>query len=123
MKTIVLLTTIILFQGNLLFAIGSKVNFNNSLAPVAPKEAIFEDSDNFETLMISGNMLRILAPSTPREATFEDQADAEKKIPDPSSLTPLTPKEADFNDVEASDSTTLMLPPSTPKEADFEEII
>jgi len=120
MKAIVTITALILFEVNFLFAVSYEGNFNDFLAPVSLKEATFEDSDGFETLLMSEYLLRILAPSTPREATFEDIETSGIVFPDPLSLAPVTPKEADFSDPEFLDAVPPALPPSPPREADFE---
>jgi len=98
MKTIIALSTIILFNVTLLLASGVKTGPVSSLNPVTPKEVTFEDADGLETLMMSESMLRLLAPTTPKEATFEDPDTLNTLIPDPSVLAPSTPKEADFSE-------------------------
>ncbi len=122
MKTIVTITGLILFEVSILFAESYEGNLNNFVAPVTPKEATFDDSDGFETLLMSEHLIRILAPSTPKEATFEDIETIGIVFPDPLSLAPVTPKEADFSDPEIPGAVASALPPSPPREADFELI-
>jgi hypothetical protein len=123
MKTIQILTAIILFNISLASAGGPKIMFKNPLAPDTPKEATFTESDGLETLLMTENMHRALAPATPAEATFEDQYIPEIASPDPSGLAPKTPREADFMDSEITLDNVIVLKPSTPLAADFEEFI
>lgn len=67
--------------------------------------------------------LSTLAPVTPKEAAFDDVVP--EKAPSMVSLAPVTPKEASFNDDDSSSeiSTELLreVAPVTPKEADFND--
>ena len=86
---------------------------------------LFADNDktrstvNNETLSIN---ISTLAPVTPAEATFEDATETTAFSFDLSVLTPVTPKEADFSDVIPESSMTMTnLAPVTPSEADFSD--
>ena len=67
--------------------------------------------------------LSTLAPVTPKEATFDDLLP--EKVPSMVSLAPIMPKEATFNDNDsASDISSELLKkmtPVTPSEADFND--
>jgi len=78
----------------------------NSLAPILPVEATFEDA-------VVMNDLAYLASNTPTEAQFEDLSD---ELVSALNLAPLTPVEVDFED--AVDFSSLA--PAVPAEADFE---
>jgi hypothetical protein len=64
-----------------------------SLAPIAPKEATFDDDCSLD---ISTELLREVAPVTPAEADFNDASlDADKDI---NAVKFTAPLEADFSD-------------------------
>jgi hypothetical protein len=110
MKTTIHILTVIFLMNFTLLSAGNpniilvKVNVktdnidvrNAELAPVTPKEALFNDA---EPRPLS-EIVR-LAPITPREATFEDfQADG-IQFSNPlilQKIAPVTPKEAEFED-------------------------
>jgi hypothetical protein len=86
------------------------------IAPVSPVEATFEDAGEINEIAFDFSSL---VPVTPLEAGFNDV------VPDVNSdlkvLAPVTPSEADFNDsTEGPESTLSYLAPVTPAEADFE---
>jgi len=81
------------------------------LAPLAPKEADFND-----LVPETANAGVCLAPSTPREATFDDEYVSDSLL---NAIAPATPSEATFT----GDDDYINLAPVTPAEADFEEAI
>ena len=110
----------VLFAGNEethLIPNNEAVSFNlNTLAPITPVEATFEESTETNAFTFD---FSILAPATPEEADFSDVV-PEKNI-DLTILAPVTPSEADFTDNTEEPAVDLSaLAPVTPSEADFE---
>lgn len=69
----------------------------NRLAPITPKEATFEDSKvEFIFQPLNPLLLQKFAPVTPKEAEFEDSSLDKKTGPDP--LAPTSPLAASFED-------------------------
>ena len=93
------------------------VSFNiNTLAPVTPVEATFEEATETNTFTYG---FSALAPVTPVEADFSDVV-PEKNV-DLTILAPVTPSEADFTENTDEPAVDLSaLAPVTPAEADFE---
>jgi hypothetical protein len=94
---------------------------NTVLAPVVPKEALFNDVEPKPLSEINR-----LAPITPKEATFDDiKSESSIQAINPvllQKIIPVTPKEAEFEDA-ANEKTTGIDPlaPSSPVAAAFED--
>ncbi len=89
------------------------------LNPATPPEATFDD---FGISNLSDPDILTLTPVIPLIADFYDEAPAmEISL---TSLAPVTPREADFEDITATNDTSSVsdLSPVTPAEATFEEI-
>jgi hypothetical protein len=130
-KSIVYLSTVFFaVQGNFLIAAislpdvisagpGMKHTIFFNLAPVAPKEADFNEN----VPEITENNYDYLKPLTPKEATF-DETDNKGSTTSLDNLleilSPVTPKEADFNEIYELNFME-NLQPVTPREADFNE--
>ncbi len=124
------LTVLFAVQGNFLNAAISnpdiisagpeiKCTFFCNLAPTTPKEADFDEN----VLEIAKNDFDYLKPLTLKEATFDETDNNDMKTSWDNlleELSPVTPKEADFNEIY---ELNLMenLQPVTPREADFDE--
>jgi hypothetical protein len=124
--TTIIIAAVLSLQVSLLFAgnneTKSVVNNDivplniNTLAPVTPVEATFEEATCPGSVTFN---YTTLAPVTPEEADFSDVV-PEKKI-DFTILAPVTPAEADFDDtIENQTCGSVTLAPVTPAEADFE---
>ncbi len=93
----------------------------NTIAPVTPREAFFdEDMTGIELL----NSFSSFAPLTPGEADFNENTTGSGE--ELMFLAPVTPREVDFNkDIEEPVISTgddlKLLSPSAPKEADFND--
>jgi hypothetical protein len=131
MRTIYILAAFIGLQYNTTFAASnpgnSPVSANdgmvagtgNMLNPTTPLEATFDDIDETN---LSDPDIFILTPVIPLIADFNDEAPAmEISL---TSLAPVTPREADFEEITATKDTSsvLDLRPVTPAEASFEEL-
>jgi hypothetical protein len=109
MKTVFILAAFLGLQFSTIFAAGNYsdssaslssaiiFNLSESLAPVAPKEATFEDAavmkDGAPALELNN---QVLAPITPAEADFEEVIDGNTINID--ALAPVTPVSVDFED-------------------------
>jgi hypothetical protein len=110
----------VLFAGNIMSPVTTNSNaFESkciSLMPLVPAEATFED----EAALTDFSMF---APVAPKEADFNDDVDAVNTVMI-QNLAPVTPAEADFNDAEMEQGLDLnAVAPATPAEADFSDLL
>jgi hypothetical protein len=98
--TTIIIAAVLTLSVNVLFA-----ETNNESAPVS--------KSNTEIILTS------LAPSLPSIATFEDAV----TINDYGFLAPVTPAEAQFEEMNSEMDLVLSLAPVTPAVADFEEFV
>ena len=110
MKTVYILAAFLGLQFSTIFAAGNYsdssaslssariFNLSESLAPVAPKEATFEDvtvmKDGAPVLEMNN---QALAPITPAEADFEEEPVSSNSL-NVDALAPVTPTSVDFED-------------------------
>lgn len=112
MKSIYLLAALLGLQFNTTFATG---NYSESTASLSTT--------------VNTTIINSLAPMAPREANFEEITCFNDEAPAPetniSNLSPVTPSVADFEDEPAGNVQIIVrnLAPVTPKDADFEDHI
>ncbi len=110
MKTVYILAAFLGLQFSTIFAAGNYsdssaslssatiFNLSENLAPVAPKEATFEDvavmKEGAPALELNN---RVLAPVTPAEADFEEEPVSNDSL-NVDALAPVTPSSVDFED-------------------------
>jgi len=97
--TIYIITTLLTFSFNSLYASGTELSERyiaaTELTPSLPAEATFEESVPDQEYLYSV-MLKVLAPVTPAEADFVEEGNEYSTVLE--QLLPITPEEAEFND-------------------------